>query len=400
MKFVEFYRIATTRSKELWLRIVLMGGIQLINMVLAYILLPAKYGQIAIAAFVVKNCHQAVLGLSQGYIYAHYNLKQSLLGTYARSYLALGCIYVVATSVFLEMPLALAGLALVVILLAEPYMRVRRNFGIILIPEFYFLVAMLMATAGSELKIVIPEAISVFIFCALFTVIFIFRFWKRSLKGLLREVAESKFSWGDLVTLIKCGSQAYFSTFLAFLVLVIDRAYIADMYGETILGTYMLAFQLCLAITLLSSLYNATAVVDFGELMQGDRKKLLTHLNQRYKISLFVNIVLWILIIGFLFIFANLLFPEFEGLFIITAALGLGIAAQAAFYAISPLLFHLKKLRVTNAIAAAILAAKVGTYHALFQAGVPPVQAIAIQSALLLIGVSGSSLYLYRLIKR
>ncbi len=382
------------------MRIVLMGGIQLINMVLAYIMLPAKYGQIAIAAFVVKNCHQAVLGLSQGYIYAHYNLKESLLGTYARSYLILGIIYVVTTSIFLNMPLALAGLALVIIFLAEPYMRVRRDFSIILIPEFFFLVAVLMATAGSMLEIDIPEAMSVFIFCSMFTVIFISRFWNGSLKGLLQNAAGSSFAWGDLFTLVRRGSQAYFSTFLAFLVLVIDRAYIVDMYGETVLGTYMLAFQLCLAITLLSSLYNATAVVDFGELMKGDRQKLLTHLRQRYNISLLVNVTLWVLIIGFLLVFANILFPEFEGLFFITAALGLGIAAQAAFNAISPFLFHLEKQRVTNVIAAAILVAKVGVYHALFQVGVSPVQAIAVQSALLLIGVSGSTFYLYRVVKR
>ena len=398
MTFSEFFHMIVTRTKELWLRIVLMGGIQLINLVLAYLILPEEYGKIALAAFVIKNCHQAVLGLSQGYIYTNFNLKENYLGTYAPAYLILGLLYIVGTSVFLNMPLALAGIALVIIFLAEPYMRVRREFSVILIPEFLFLVAILTATAAKRLDTAIPEPALTFFLCTLFTAIFVLRFWKRSLKGLLKDVSTIQFSWNNLIKLIRSGSQAYFSTLLAFFVLVIDRAYITGMYGQTVLGTYMLAFQLCLAITLLSSLFNATAVVDFGELMQGERKKMLTHLRHRYNLSLFVNFALWVLVTGLLFFFAGPLFPEFEGLLVITAILGLGIAAQAAFNAVSPFLFHLEKQFVTNVIAVGILIVKVVAYHVFFAAGVSPVAAITIQSILLLIGASSSTFYLYRVV--
>ncbi|WP_417592031.1 hypothetical protein [Parasphingorhabdus sp.] len=400
MTFSEFYHMLAGRSKELWLRIVLMGGIQLINMILAYLVLPAKYGQIALAAFVVKNCHQAVLGLSQGYIYAHFNLKGKYLGTYAPAYLVLGLIYIIATSLFMDMPLALAGIALVVIFLVEPYLRVRREFSVILIPEFYFLVAVLAATAGSMLDIDISEPLAVFSLCSIFTALFILRFWNRSLKDFLQEATGTHFSWRNFMLLVRSGSQAYFSTILAFFVLVIDRAYITEMYGDSVLGTFMLAFQFCLAITLLSSLFNATSVVDFGELMQGERKTMLVHLRNRYNISLFVNAVLWFAIIGFLFVFAQILFPEFEGLLIITAALGIGIVAQAAFNAVSPVLFHLDKQFITNIFFAAVLVAKVAAYHISFEAGLTAIPAIVIQSGILFVGVTGSSLYLYRVVKQ
>lgn len=400
MTFSEFYHMLAGRSKELWLRIVLMGGIQLINMLLAYLVLPARYGQIALAAFVVKNCHQAVLGLSQGYIYAHFNLKGKYLGTYAPAYLVLGLIYIIATSLFMDMPLALAGIALVVIFLVEPYLRVRREFSVILIPEFYFLVAVLAATAGSMLDIDISEPLVVFSLCTLFTALFILRFWNRSLKDLVRQATGARFSWHNFVLLVRSGSQAYFSTILAFFILVIDRAYIAEMYGDSVLGTFMLAFQFCLAITLLSSLFNATSVVDFGELMQGERKVLLEHMRNRYGISLLVNGILWVAITGFLFLFADKLFPDFDELLVITCVLGLGVAVQAAFYSVSPFLFHFDKLIITNFISIGILISKIVAYHVVFRAGMQPVLAITIQSAILFIGIICSTYYLYCIVKR
>ncbi|WP_375175162.1 lipopolysaccharide biosynthesis protein [Pseudooceanicola sp.] len=383
------------RGRELLPRVALVGGILLANVILAYLMLPPEYGAIALVAFVVKNCHPGTLGLTQGYLYNHYNNEGTSVRSYAVAYLVLGVIYYGIAAIVMDSVLLLFCLPFVILFAMEPYLRTQRDFSAILVPEFIFLVSvvltvMLTVPVGGKISTPIAGAICILLALAYLVVVI-----GRHANAFLHAAITSKFAFGDIKNIIRNGFPGYIGTLLAFTLLVADRQFILMFYGDTAMGIFMLAFQACLIISVVSSLLNATSIVDLGNLLEHSVQRLVRHMRQRYVSMLAINLVLWFLTVGFLWLFADILFPEFKGVTVATIWMGLGIVCQAAFYSVSPYLFFKKRQSVVNYVMMGVLVLKVVAYYVMAQFGFDWLAAVAVQSALLSIGMVSSTIYLY-----
>jgi O-antigen/teichoic acid export membrane protein len=385
------------RGRELLPRVSLVVGIQLANVVLAYLLLPSEYGALALVAFVVKNCHQGTLGLTQGYIYSHYHSERGAAGSFSVSYIVLGLAYYGIAAFAMSEPLVFYCMPFVLLFAMEPYLRTKRDFSAILVPEFIFLVAATVAVVFSDFDV---NSDLTGVLCIFLIGVYLILALRRHVVRFISEVKETGFETSEVFRLIQKGFPAYLSTLLSFLLLVVDRQLILQLYGDSALGVFMLAFQACLFISMLSSLFNATAMVDIGGLIKKDSGLLFRHIWHRYLITIGCNLALWILTVGFLSGFSRDLFPGFEGLVFATGWMGFGIAVQGAFYSVSPYLFFVNRQYVVNSALLVILVVKLMAYYISMRLGMDWLSVIALQSLVLALGISACTVYLFSVVSR
>lgn len=340
----------------------------------ARLLSPEHFSTLVTAAFIAKFLHIVNFGATAGYFVSRYSEGGPLVEERAGSELRfllyflvhLYCLGVVVwgvTALWLPQYLVgvLAFLLLIPLFVVEPALRYRRFFSFSLAPELVLSLALLgVAVAG--VAGILPQSQTgsyLWVIAILSGIVIAFVLPRQCSKHTLRHV--SGFGARDYRHVLALGGPVYIGSALFIAASSADRL-ILPLYGaDAHVGTYFLAYQLCMGAMIFLTAINFVNTVNLGEARKSHIGVNIDLVTLKLRIAVLVALVSYLaLCVGGAILETLFLPASFEGLTEIVFLLGGGMAVFYISNAITPVVAYFRRqvpLTVAMALVAVALVA-------------------------------------------
>lgn len=336
---------------------VVVAGLSFSAIIVGARLLPTEtFSALMTAAFLAKFLQMLNLGATSGYLVSRYSgeafpqrlatgiERQFLAHYFAQMYLLAVIFIAVATVSLAEYRVgAIAFLFLVPLYVVEPALRFRRNFLFSLSPEFLLSLALLTTLAANLAGL--SETLLIWVYLATIAILS-FVLIALVMPRLINELrgVSSAFSLHDYVHVVIVGMPAYLATALFLLGSSADRL-LLPLYGsEEQVATYFLAYQLSVGAMIFVTAFNFVNTVDLGEARQNKIALDKSLIVEKLRTAILVAGASYgALVAGAFILESAFLDNDFEGLCLLVALIGAGLACFFTIGTITPIATYFQR---------------------------------------------------------
>ncbi|MCL5260312.1 MAG: hypothetical protein M1561_01315 [Gammaproteobacteria bacterium] len=347
-------------------RILSTGFVFASSLLMAKILDPAVFGQVAFAMYLVKLFLTGQLGSESGFLFNSYvrqnNIPHFAFILFYSIQLLFIAVVVYFSSVFMGNVYAKSAVFFVLLIpffTLNPILRVKKLYYATLLPDVLICFAVL---AGVLFNKYCASFFSVtfntimwysFGFLILSYPLLVFFIKKVGLVIGFRDIISRK-TLKIYFDILCDGFPMYMGTLAYAILLAIDRFFLERYHNFSALGLYTLALQLSLGASLPISSQNFINVIDIGEKKREDaamRGILLDNLKRAF----IAGVIFYVILLVASFVLEKYFLIKYPGLCKVTAGLGLGVILFFISGSITPIAFYNREQKALTAFLFAIV---------------------------------------------